>query len=60
MVERACGSHVIVPGGTPLHLTAIGAETRRALVLILHNSSQPAATPADDWTPRGLCKSQIK
>ena len=33
-----------------------GTETRRALVLILYDSSQPAATPANDWTPKRLCK----
>jgi quercetin dioxygenase-like cupin family protein len=60
MIGRAGGSHVIVPGGPPMHLTATGTETRRALVLILHDSSQPATTPASDWTPKGLCKSGIK
>lgn len=29
---------------------------RRALVLILHDSSMPARTPAMDWTPLGLYK----
>lgn len=57
MVGRAGGSHVIVPGGPPMHLTATGTETRRALVLILHDSTQPPTTPARDWTPKGLCKS---
>ena len=56
MIGSAGGSHVIVPGGPPMHLTATGTETRRALVLILHDSSQPATTPASDWTPKGLCK----
>ena len=56
MIGRAGGEHVIVPGGPPMHLTATGTETRRALVLILHDSSQPATTPANDWTPKGLCK----
>ena len=56
MVGRAGGSHVIVPGGLPMHLTATGTTTRRALVLILHDSSQPATTPARDWTPKGLCR----
>lgn len=55
MVGRAGGSHVIVPGGPPMHLTATGTETRRALVLILHDSAQPPTTPAPDWTPKGLC-----
>jgi hypothetical protein len=32
------------------------AETRRAIVLVLHDSSKPASTPVYDWTPKGLCK----
>ncbi len=56
MIGRAGGSHVIVPGGPPMHLTATGTETRRALVLILHDSSQPPTTPAHDWAPKGLCR----
>ena len=55
MIGKAGGSHVIVPGGPPMHLTATGTETRRALVLILHDSTQPPTTPAPDWTPKGLC-----
>jgi quercetin dioxygenase-like cupin family protein len=57
MVGRAGGSHVIVPGGPPMHLTATGTETRRALVLILHDAAQPPTTPAHDWAPKGLCRS---
>jgi quercetin dioxygenase-like cupin family protein len=57
MVGRAGGVPVIIPGGLPMHLTATGTTQRRALVLILHDSSQPASTPAHDWTPTGLCKS---
>ena len=56
MAGRAGGAHVIVPGGPPMHLTAAGKETRRALVLVLHDSSKPPTTPAHDWTPKGLCK----
>ena len=55
-VGRAGGQYVIVPGGPPMHLTATGTETRRAIVLILHDSSKPASTPVYDWTPKGLCK----
>lgn len=55
MVGRAGGPPVIVPGGPPMHLTATGTETRRSLVLILHDSTQPPTTPASDWTPKGLC-----
>jgi quercetin dioxygenase-like cupin family protein len=60
MVGRAGGSQVIVPGGPPMHLTATGTDTRRALVLILHDSSQPPTTPVNDWTPKGLCKQQMQ
>jgi quercetin dioxygenase-like cupin family protein len=57
MVGRAGGQHVIVPGGPPMELTATGTELRRALVLILHDSTKPASSLAPDWTPKGLCKS---
>ena len=56
MVGRAGGDHVIVPEGPPMELTATGSEVRRALVPILHDSTQPATIPASDWTPKGLCK----
>jgi quercetin dioxygenase-like cupin family protein len=56
IVGRAGGEHVIVPGGPPMHLTATGTETRRALVLILHDSAHAPTTPAGDWTPKGLCQ----
>jgi len=54
-VGRAGGPPVIVPGGTPMLLTAIGPEQRRALTLILHESSKPPAMN-HEWTPKGLCK----
>jgi quercetin dioxygenase-like cupin family protein len=55
MVGRAGGTHVIVPHGAPMELTATGTEIRRALVLVLHDSSQPATIPAADGVPKGLC-----
>jgi quercetin dioxygenase-like cupin family protein len=54
MVGRP-GTPVIVPGGLPMYLTATGTDMRRAVVLILYESSKPAATPANDWAPKGLC-----
>jgi quercetin dioxygenase-like cupin family protein len=56
LVGRAGGEAVIVPGGPPMFLTATGAEQRRALVLILHQSSKPPTTVVHNWTPKGLCK----
>ena len=55
MIGQSGGPAVIVRGGLPMHLTATGKETRRALVLILHDSTQPPTTPAKDWVPVGLC-----
>ena len=56
LLGRRGGRPVIVPQGPPMELTATGTEVRRALVLILHDSTQPAASPASDWSPKGLCK----
>jgi len=56
MTGRPGGPAVIVRGGLPMHLIATGKETRRSLVLILHDSTQPPTTPARDWVPIGLCK----
>jgi hypothetical protein len=50
------GPPVIVPMGLSMHLTAIGTEERRSIVLILHKSSQPPTTMVHDWTPKGMCK----
>jgi quercetin dioxygenase-like cupin family protein len=55
-IGRVGGPPVIIPGGPPMHLTATGTEQRRALVLILHESSKRATTPEHDWIPKGLCK----
>jgi hypothetical protein len=56
LVGRRGGRPVIVPQGPPMELTATGTEVRRAMVLILHDSTQPATSPASDWMAKGLCK----
>jgi quercetin dioxygenase-like cupin family protein len=55
-IGRAGGPPVIVRSGLSMHLTATGTETRRSLVLILHETSKPATTLVHDWAPKGLCK----
>jgi quercetin dioxygenase-like cupin family protein len=55
MKGRAGGPPVIVPEGLSMHLTATGKAQRRALVLILHDSSKPPSTMVHDWSPKGLC-----
>jgi len=57
-IGRAGGPPVIVPEGLSMHLTATGSQQRRAVVLILHQSSKPASTVVHDWTPKGLCKNE--
>jgi hypothetical protein len=55
-ISRVGGAAVIVPMGLSMHLTAIGTDERRSIVIILHQSSHPATTVVHDWTPKGLCK----
>lgn len=55
-ISRIGGPAVIVPMGLSMHLTAIGTELRRSIVIILHLSSKPPTTMVHDWTPKGLCK----
>jgi hypothetical protein len=57
-IGRAGGPPVIVPMGLAMHLTATGTGQRRSIVLILHQSSQPATTMIHDWTPKGLCRNK--
>ena len=57
IVGRAGGEHVVVPGGRPMQFATTGSEKRRALALVLHDSTQPPSTRVLDWTPKGLCKS---
>jgi hypothetical protein len=55
-ISHAGGPPVVVPMGLSMHLTAIGTDRRRSIVLILHQSSQAPTTVIHDWTPKGLCK----
>ena len=49
------GQSGLVPEGPPMMLSATGTSERRALALILGDSSLPLGQPAQDWTPKGLC-----
>jgi quercetin dioxygenase-like cupin family protein len=57
MVIRA-GEGGVVPAGPPMMLTSLGTETRRALVLVLHATSEPWMTVTTDWTPTKECPKQ--
>jgi len=45
----------VVPEGPPMALSSVGTETRRSVLLVLHDTSRPWITIASDWQPRGLC-----
>ncbi|MGA8618004.1 MAG: hypothetical protein WB660_05725 [Candidatus Sulfotelmatobacter sp.] len=54
MVKHA-GESGIVPEGPPMDLKAIGTEIRRAVLVVLHDTTRPWMTMASDWKPKGLC-----
>jgi quercetin dioxygenase-like cupin family protein len=62
MTARA-GQSMLAPEGWPMAIASLGTETRRAVVLVLHRSSQPYVqridhspdAPHAHWMPRGSC-----
>ena len=52
------GQGGFVAAGPPMMLTSVGTETRRALVLVLHDRSEPWMTVTSDWTPTQDCPSR--
>jgi quercetin dioxygenase-like cupin family protein len=48
------GETVIAPAKVPMELTVTGTETRRALVLVVHDGREQQAK-AVDWQPKGVC-----
>jgi quercetin dioxygenase-like cupin family protein len=54
--QRADGPGIIVPGGTPMRLTASGTQPRFGFAAVLQDSSKPFSSAALDWKPRGLCR----
>jgi quercetin dioxygenase-like cupin family protein len=49
------GEGAVVPQGPPMILQTVGSETRRSVLLVLHESPEPWSTLASDWKPKGLC-----
>lgn len=49
------GETAFVAGGVPMTLTQSQSLTRRALVLVLQDASQPWMTKANDWKPDTQC-----
>jgi quercetin dioxygenase-like cupin family protein len=55
MIVAHAGDTTIVPEGPPMALNSVGIETRRSVLLVLHDTAQPWITMASDWQPKGLC-----
>jgi len=55
IIARA-GEGALVPEGPPMVLSSIGTETRRSVLLVLHDSSRPWTGPFHDWQPDGPCQ----
>jgi quercetin dioxygenase-like cupin family protein len=53
------GNSVIMAGGPPMLLMALGKVPRRAFAMILHDSTLPDTTRITDWTPPGLCAAKM-
>ena len=54
IVARA-GESAVVGAGPPMVLSTVGQETRRAVLLVLHDAAQPWSTADNGWGPRGAC-----
>ena len=65
LILAGAGNAAMVPEGWPMSISSVGPHTRRALVLVLHQSSEPYSMPVDhpthhgapfaNWRPKGLC-----
>jgi len=55
IIARA-GEAALVPEGPPMVLSSIGTETRRSVLLVLHETSKPWTAPHTDWQPSGPCE----
>jgi quercetin dioxygenase-like cupin family protein len=49
------GDSAIAAEGDLMTVQSVGNEVRRAVVLVLHDVSQPWQTLSSDWTPKGSC-----
>ena len=54
IVARA-GESAVVQEGPAMNIQSVGTETRRSVLLVLHDTSHHWVTRVSDWTPKGLC-----
>lgn len=59
-IGRGPGNSMVVRGGPPMLLMALGKEPRKGFALILHGASLPPTTLVHDWAPKGLCQAEMR
>ncbi|SEO06568.1 Cupin domain protein [Duganella sp. CF517] len=59
-IGRGAGNTMIVRGGPPMLLMALGPEPRKGFALILHDPALAPTTLVHHWTPKGLCKAAMR
>lgn len=57
---RGPGNTLVIRGGPPMLLMAVGQSPRRGFALIVHDASKPPTTLIHDWQPKGLCQQQLQ
>ena len=57
LVLRA-GQGGLVPQRPLMRLSSVGTETRRSVLLVLHDATQQWITDDSSWTPKNLCPKQ--
>lgn len=58
-IGRGAGNSLMIKGGPPMLLMAIGSVPRQGFALILHDADQPPTTLTQVWQPQGLCARQF-
>lgn len=53
-VVRA-GESALVREGPEMMLSGVGSQTRRTVLVVLHDASKPWVTEPTPWKPKGLC-----
>lgn len=58
-VGHGPGNKLVIRGGPPMLLMAVGKAPRRGFALILHDASRPPTTLTQEWRPQGLCERRL-
>jgi quercetin dioxygenase-like cupin family protein len=55
IILARAGESAVVRAGPPMVLSSVGQRMRRAVLLVLHDASQPWTAMEEAWRPRGAC-----